>query len=89
MKIKVVAIDGKMNMNQLVLRTLIINSILTDMVIFGFTIFASQYIYFYCTLIFELIQYIVIFGSVIMIILDKNGRGLHDLISRTQVIKQN
>ena len=89
MKIKVVATDDQMTVNQMLLRTLIIDSILVDMVIFGFVIFTNQSIYFYGTLVFELIQYIVIFVSVVMIIFGKNGKGLHDLISHTEVIKQN
>lgn len=89
MKIKVVSTDGQVTMNQMLLRALIIDSILVDMVIFGFVIFASQSIYFYGTLVFESIQYIVIFVSVIMMIFGKNGKGLHDLISHTEVIKQN
>ena len=88
MKIKVVSTDGKMTMNQMLIRALIVNAILLDMIIFGFVIFASQDVYYYGTLVFERIQSVLMFTSVIMIIFSKKGTGLHDLISHCEVIKE-
>lgn len=89
LKIKVVSTNGEMTMNQMLIRALIINSILLDMIVFAFVIFASPNIYYYGSLVFEEIQNFVLCTSVVMIIFSKRGRGLHDLISRCEVIKEN
>ncbi len=89
MKIRVVSINGQMTMNQMLVRALIVNSILMDMIILGFTIFATQDIYFYASIIFGEIQNLILIISVVMIIFSKKGRGLHDLISRCEVVKVN
>lgn len=87
MKIKVISIDKDITMNQMIFRSLLIDSILLDMIIFGFVVFASKGVYFYGTLMFELIQYTIIIVSCLMIMYGKKKRGLHDLISHTEVIK--
>ena len=88
MKIKVSSTDGDLTINQVLVRSLIIDMILLDMVVFGFVIFAPENIYFYGTLFLEMIQYAVIFISIFMIC-GKQKRGLHDLITHTEVIKAN
>lgn len=89
MKIKVVSINGEMTMNQMLVRSLVVNSILIDMVVFGLTIFATQDVYFYGSMLFEQIQSLVLIISVAMIMFNKKGRGLHDLISRCEVVREN
>lgn len=88
MKIKVVSADDKdLTMNSMVLRSLIIDSILADMIVFGFTIFASKNVYFYGVGAIEIIQYIMIIVSVVMVMFSKNSRGLHDLVANTKVVR--
>ena len=87
MKIKVVSTDGDMTINQMLFRALIIDMILLDMIVFGFVIFAPVNVYYYGTLVLEIIQYLIIFVSVVMICFNKSRRGLHDLIARTEVVK--
>ena len=89
MKIKVVSNDGDLTMNQLLIRSLIINFILVDLIVFGLVVFAPMDVYFYATLVFELIQYFVVFISIIMIILSKSKRGIHDFVSHCEVIREN
>ena len=89
MKIKVSSIDGELTINQVMFRSLIIDMILLDMIVFGFVIFAPQNVYFYGTLFFELIEYIIIFVSVIMISFGQSRRGVHDIITHTEVVKVN
>ena len=89
MKIKVISTNGEMTMNQMLVRSLIINSILFDMIVFAFVIFGSANTYYYGTLVFEKIQNCILYVSAIMILFSKRGRGLHDLISRCEVIKEN
>ena len=90
LKIKVVSLDEEdLNVNQMIFRTLIINSILYGFINFAFTIFASQNTYFYGMLVVEVIQYIFVFISCVMIMFGKSGKGLHDLMSQTRVVRIN
>lgn len=88
LKIRVESVDdGELTMNQMIFRVIIINSILYGFVSFALSIFASQSTYFYGILIFELIQYLVLLISGLMIMFGK--RGLHDLVSHTKVVRIN
>ncbi len=89
LKIKIVSVDEQLSMNQIIFRSLIINSILLDMILIGFITFASQSVYYYGTVCFDLIQYIIILISVFMIMFSKSGMGLHDRITHTYVVKAN
>lgn len=89
LKIKVVSLNEELSINQIIFRSLIINSILLDMILIGFITFASQNIYYFGTVCFDVIQYGVILISVFMIMFSKSGMGLHDKIARTCVVKVN
>lgn len=90
LKIKISKSDGtELNINDVMFRALIIDFILYDIITLCITLFASKDVYFYSILIFEFIQYIVIFISAIMILSRKDKRGLHDVITHTEVIKEN
>ena len=52
-------------------------------------LFVNKNAYFYTVMIFEVIQWIVLFISAIMILSRKDKRGLHDIITHTEVIKEN
>lgn len=87
LKIKVISTSDKsLTMNQVLFRSLMIDSILLDIIMFAFMIFLPKSIYFYSSFIFEVIQYIIIFICCIMM-MGKSGLGLHDKISHTEVIK--
>lgn len=88
MKIRVVSETGNLSMNQMIFRSFISNSILVDIISILFMIFASRTVYFYCVGLFSLIQYIIIFVSVIMVIYTKEGLSIHDRIVHTKVIKE-
>lgn len=88
MKIKIVSKNGELTMNQLVVRALLINSILLELILFSLVIFSPVDIYFYGTIIFDLMQYLFIFISALMVMFSKQKRGLHDLISRCEVIRE-
>lgn len=87
MGIKVVSDDKDLNMDQLVLRSLIANFILVDIIVFVFMLFVPSNLFIYCAGFVQLIQYIVVFISVFMIMFRKDGRGLHDIFTRTKVIR--
>ena len=79
--------EQELTMNQMIFRSLIINSILVEMIVLGFIILASREVYFYGVGIFEGIQYLVMLISVFMVMFREDGRGLHDLIAHTKVVK--
>ena len=61
LKIKVSSCDDEeLTMNQMIFRSLIINSILIDMVSFCILLFSNQMIYFYSVGVLSMIQFIVI-----------------------------
>lgn len=77
----------ELTLNQLLLRAAIANSILINTLILLFAIFASKDVYIGGSYIFTIIQYIVIFASVLMVMYRKDGCGVHDLIAHTEVVR--
>lgn len=77
----------KLTMDNYIYRYFIINSILIDMIILVFVIFASQNAWFYGAGMLGAIDYIILVICGFMIIFRKDGRGLHDLVSNTKVIQ--
>ncbi len=87
MKIRVVSENETLSMNQMIFRSLIINSILVEMISFGFMLSSSKYIYFYGAGLFEAIGYVIIFITILMVMFSKSGKGIHDYLAHTRVIK--
>ena len=81
--------DSELTINNLIFRSLIINSIFADMLVLGFVIFASKSVYFYGVGTIEVIQYIVVLVSAFMVMFSKSSRGLHDLVAHTKVVRDN
>jgi uncharacterized RDD family membrane protein YckC len=88
MKIRVVSTVGELSYNQMIFRSMIANSILVNILVFIALLFNSSQVYFYCSMIFEGIQYFIIFISVIMIINKNNGLAIHDKLVHTMVIRE-
>lgn len=88
MKIKVISKDKKdLSMNQMIFRSLIINSILVDMVGFAILIFANQTTYFYGVGFLGMIQSILIVISGLMVMFSERRQGIHDFIAHTDVVR--
>lgn len=87
MKIKVVSKTGELTTNQMLFRALIINSILLELISFGFMLFSSKEVYFFGVGFFDAIQSIIIIVSVLMVMYSKSARGIHDLVTHTEVLK--
>ncbi len=87
--IKVVQNDeeDKLEMNNLVIRTLLINSIFFKILSFAIILFASKNFYIYSSLIITCFQYLFFIGTVIVIIFNKDSRGIHDFISNTKIVR--
>lgn len=89
MKIKIESNDGKaLTMNQLAVRSLIINSILANLILLAVIILGSKDVYFASSTTVSMIQYIIIFTTAMMILFRKDKRGLHDVITNTKVINE-
>ena len=89
LKIKVTStVDKNLTSNQLLFRSLIINSILFNIIDFAFMIFSNKYIYWQAISIFNIIQNIILLICAIMVMFRKDGLGLHDCICKTEVIKE-
>ncbi len=88
LKIRVVdSSNRELSMNQMIFRSLIINSILLDMISFGILIFANQDSYFYGVSFLAFIQFCILSVSTFMIMFGKDSRGLHDLVAHTDVVR--
>ncbi len=86
--IKVVSNNSKdLIMNNYIYRSFIINSVVADMLVFAFVIFASEAVWFNGAGIIGVINYTLLFICGLMVILSKDGRGLHDLVGNTKVIQ--
>ena len=88
MKIKVVSsTDKEITMNSFIFRSLIVNSILVDMISFAIVIFGNETAYFYGVAICGIIKYTLLLISGFMVMWSKSGLGLHDRIAHTTVVK--
>lgn len=85
MKIKVISIDGDLTMNQMIFRAFIVNMILLNIINFALIIFAPKIIYTGVSAVLSMIQYIIMFISIIMAT-TKDGRTIHDRITHTSVV---
>ncbi len=88
MKIKVVGSENqKLTTNNYVIRALIINSILVDLISFTFVVFGDVDAYFYSTAICGFIKYGLLLTCAFMVMWSKSGMGLHDRLAHTMVVK--
>lgn len=88
MKIKVVSsTDKEITMNSFIFRSLIVNSILIDMISFAIVIFGNETAYFYGVAICGIIKYTLLLICGFMVMWSKSGMGLHDIIAHTTVVK--
>lgn len=88
LKIKVSSNDGnQLTMNQMIFRSLVINSILIDMVNFCVLLFTNQMAYFYGVGILSMIRFTIIAASGFMVMFSEKRQGIHDLIAHTDVVK--
>ncbi|MBQ6477252.1 MAG: RDD family protein [Bacilli bacterium] len=86
-KIKIDSNKGELTMNHMLFRGLIINSILFSLLAFVFVIFSNENTYFVANVTLNSMYYLILFISACMIIFRKDGRGLHDIICNTKVVK--
>ena len=90
MKLRVVGVENnEITLNQIAWRSVIINSIFVNILIIGSLLFLGRNYYFYASYAIQAISLIIIFTTLIMILFRKDGRGLHDVVTKTKVIQEN
>ena len=86
-KIKIESNRKHLNMNQMVVRGLLINSILLYIIQFAYLLFGNEHTFFYVVGSLEFVQYTFMLVSAFMIMFRKDRLGLHDLICKTKVVR--
>ena len=86
-KIKIESNRKRLDMNQMVVRGLLINSILLYIIQFAYLIFGNEHTFFYVVGSLEFVQYTFMLVSAFMIMFRKDRLGLHDLICKTKVVR--
>jgi len=74
-------------MNQMIFRGLIANMILINIINFALITFASKNIFMGVSVTISMIQYIIMFISLIMLT-TKEGRTIHDRVANTMVVRE-
>lgn len=87
--IRVVKTDNsKLTMNDMIFRSLIINSLLVNILGLAITIFTNENIYFYGVNTLQVIQSVVLIISIFMMSFRHDGKGLQDFVAKTKVINE-
>ena len=87
MKIKLVKTNDKeLTMNDLLIRSMINNSILVNIINVALVLFLGKNLYLSTSSFVSIIQYLVLTISLIMIAFTKNAQGLHDKVCKTEVV---
>lgn len=85
--IKVIKQDGELQINDMIFRSFIINSVLYSMISLLLLFTTKDMNYLYSISILGFIQSIIMIISVLMIIIRKDNLSLHDIITKTKVIE--
>lgn len=89
MKIKIVKEDGKLGINDLVLRGLIANGILITLIELSLIFLVKDTTYILTVSIFDFVQFLLVIISTFMILYRKDKKALHDVICKTLVVEEN
>ena len=88
MKIKIKKTNDKeLSMNDLLIRSMINNSILVNIITIALVLFLSKDLYLSMSSLLSSVQYLVLIISLIMIAFTKNAQGLHDKVVHTEVVQ--
>ena len=87
MKIKIKKTnDTELSMNDLLIRSMINNSILVNIITIALVLFLSKDLYLSMSSLLSSVQSLVLIISLIMIAFTKNAQGLHDKVVHTEVV---
>ena len=93
MKIKIIntkkdELTGTYNVsiNQMAIRSIIINSIGINLLMIGSILFINKDAYYYASVSIQGLSFLIIVLSLLMIFIRKDGKGLHDVAANTMVV---
>lgn len=87
MKIRVVSTsDRELTVNDYLYRSIVIDSVLVNILIIILVMFSNKNYYFYSSLTLQIIQIVLSLVTIFMVLLRKDGRGLHDIVSHSKVV---
>ena len=86
LRIKIESEDDDLTMNQMVIRGLIINGILFNIIELSLLLFLPKVLYLNAYSSIELVKYSLYIVIAFMVMFRKDRRGLHDIICHTKVV---
>lgn len=87
MKIRTISTNGKgLTINQLAIRSIIINSIMIKLLLVIGVLFAGRNNYYYLSMGLQIFDYAIIIMALIFVLFRRDGKGLHDLVCETKVV---
>ena len=78
--------SSKVTVNQIAIRSIIINSIGINILMIGSVLFMGKDSYYYASLSIQGLSFLIIVVSLLMIFFRKDGKGLHDVAANTKVV---
>ena len=91
MKLKIINKDNSDNVNvwQYLIRTLILYNLIFGSINVCLSLWLNNKLFFTMSMIVSIIGYVITYLCYAMILFRKDGKGLHDLISKTEVVEVN
>ena len=91
MKLKIINKDSSDNINvwQYLVRTLILYNLIFGSINVCLSLWLNNKLFFTMSMIVSIIGYVITYLCYAMILFRKDGKGLHDLISKTEVVEVN
>ena len=91
MKLKIINKDNSDNVNvwQYLVRTLILYNLIFGSINVCLSLWLNNKLFFTMSMIVSIIGYVITYLCYAMILFRKDGNGLHDLISKTEVVEAN
>ena len=89
MKIRVVSNDNReLTINDYIFRSMILNSVLVNILVVVLVMFMNKNYYFYVSFPLQLVQIVLSLITIFMILFRKDGRGLHDMVAHSKVVME-
>ena len=88
MKAKVVNEDGSnISLNSIILRALLINFLIYPFITIPLIYFIKPNLYFFISIFLTIIEFFIVIFTVFMVLYRHDKKGLHDILTKTKVIK--
>lgn len=78
--------DKELTLNDYIYRSVILNSLLVNILTVAMVLFMNRDFYMYASFPLQFIQVILLLVTIFMVLFRKDKRGLHDMVGHTQVV---